>query len=332
MVDDVAAHPARRCAGAASNILFEGAQGALLDIDHGTYPYVTSSNTTVGGALRRHRRRRRCDIDYVLGICQGVRHARRRRSVPDRAQRRDGRAPAQARQRVRREHRPSAPLRLDRPRRAQARRADQRHRRPAHHQARRARRPGEASRSASPTNTAASVASSRRWTPMAGTSASRSTSSSRAGTSPPRASATGTSCRRPRVPTCARSRNSRAASSRSSPPVPTATTRSSSTTRSVVTPAADLPAVGQVKNASLAAGVFFLVHRELPGAERSAPGPAILSHLAPRTSLAFGIVGSASPSVCTLGRCAGRPWRPPSLLRHVLRVRQGWPLRGPCIY
>lgn len=32
-------------------ILFEGAQGALLDIDHGTYPYVTSSNPTAGGAL-----------------------------------------------------------------------------------------------------------------------------------------------------------------------------------------------------------------------------------------------------------------------------------------
>jgi adenylosuccinate synthase len=32
------------------NILFEGAQGTFLDIDHGTYPYVTSSNTTSGGA------------------------------------------------------------------------------------------------------------------------------------------------------------------------------------------------------------------------------------------------------------------------------------------
>ena len=32
------------------NVLFEGAQGALLDVDHGTYPYVTSSNTTAGGA------------------------------------------------------------------------------------------------------------------------------------------------------------------------------------------------------------------------------------------------------------------------------------------
>ena len=33
-----------------SNLLFEGAQGTLLDIDHGTYPYVTSSNTTAGAA------------------------------------------------------------------------------------------------------------------------------------------------------------------------------------------------------------------------------------------------------------------------------------------
>jgi adenylosuccinate synthase len=32
------------------SILFEGAQGTFLDIDHGTYPYVTSSNTTSGGA------------------------------------------------------------------------------------------------------------------------------------------------------------------------------------------------------------------------------------------------------------------------------------------
>ena len=31
-------------------ILFEGAQGILLDVDHGTYPYVTSSNTVAGAA------------------------------------------------------------------------------------------------------------------------------------------------------------------------------------------------------------------------------------------------------------------------------------------
>jgi adenylosuccinate synthase len=49
------------------SILYEGAQGTLLDIDHGTYPFVTSSNTTAGGACTGsgvgpgH-------IDYVLGI------------------------------------------------------------------------------------------------------------------------------------------------------------------------------------------------------------------------------------------------------------------------
>lgn len=49
LADDVglAMHRARR-AGAA--ILLEGAQGSLLDVDHGTYPFVTSSNTTAGGA------------------------------------------------------------------------------------------------------------------------------------------------------------------------------------------------------------------------------------------------------------------------------------------
>jgi adenylosuccinate synthase len=35
---------------AGRRVLLEGAQGALLDVDHGTYPFVTSSNTTAGGA------------------------------------------------------------------------------------------------------------------------------------------------------------------------------------------------------------------------------------------------------------------------------------------
>lgn len=50
-----------------SNIMFEGAQGALLDIDHGTYPYVTSSNTTAGGAATGTGVGPLA-IDYVLGI------------------------------------------------------------------------------------------------------------------------------------------------------------------------------------------------------------------------------------------------------------------------
>lgn len=39
-----------RALGDGRRVLLEGAQGALLDVDHGTYPYVTSSNTTAGGA------------------------------------------------------------------------------------------------------------------------------------------------------------------------------------------------------------------------------------------------------------------------------------------
>jgi adenylosuccinate synthase len=50
-------------------VLFEGAQGSLLDIDHGTYPYVTSSNTTVGGAYAGSGVGADA-IDYVLGIAK----------------------------------------------------------------------------------------------------------------------------------------------------------------------------------------------------------------------------------------------------------------------
>jgi adenylosuccinate synthase len=50
-------------------VMYEGAQGSLLDIDHGTYPYVTSSNTTVGGALAGTGVGAD-SIDYVLGIAK----------------------------------------------------------------------------------------------------------------------------------------------------------------------------------------------------------------------------------------------------------------------
>jgi adenylosuccinate synthase len=52
---------------AGHNILFEGAQGSLLDIDHGTYPYVTSSSTIAGGACTGTGVGPRF-IDEVIGI------------------------------------------------------------------------------------------------------------------------------------------------------------------------------------------------------------------------------------------------------------------------
>ena len=107
-------------------VMFEGAQGTLLDLDHGTYPFVTSSNPVAGYALASagvgpqevdaHRRHR-----------EGLRHARRRGAVPDRADRRGRRAARGARQGVRDRHRPQAPVRLvrrgARPLRGQAERA-----------------------------------------------------------------------------------------------------------------------------------------------------------------------------------------------------------------
>jgi adenylosuccinate synthase len=54
---------------AKKNVMFEGAQGVLLDVDHGTYPFVTSSSTTAGGACAA------CgigptEIDAVMGIAK----------------------------------------------------------------------------------------------------------------------------------------------------------------------------------------------------------------------------------------------------------------------
>lgn len=48
-------------------VIFEGAQGSFLDIDHGTYPYVTSSNSTVGGVITGTGIGPK-NLDYILGI------------------------------------------------------------------------------------------------------------------------------------------------------------------------------------------------------------------------------------------------------------------------
>ena len=66
MMDDVTSllHEYRK---AGTNIMFEGAQGSLLDIDHGTYPFVTSSNTTAGGTATGSGFGP-LYLDYVLGI------------------------------------------------------------------------------------------------------------------------------------------------------------------------------------------------------------------------------------------------------------------------
>lgn len=66
LVVDVS-HELMKLRKANANILFEGAQGSLLDIDQGTYPYVTSSNTTAG-AVATGSGFGPLFLDYVLGI------------------------------------------------------------------------------------------------------------------------------------------------------------------------------------------------------------------------------------------------------------------------
>ena len=72
---------------AGKRILFEGAQGALLDVDHGTYPYVTSSNTVAANAATGS------GLGPGHRLCarhrQSLYDAGRRRPVPDRTRQRD---------------------------------------------------------------------------------------------------------------------------------------------------------------------------------------------------------------------------------------------------
>jgi adenylosuccinate synthase len=139
MVGDVPACAVRRQQGR-QNLLFEGAQGTLLDIDHGTYPFVTSSNCVAGaggggagvGPNMLH---------YVLGITKA--YTTRVGSGPfptELPTTTSARHRRPSRQRIRRGHRPSAPLRLVRCGGAEALDPDQRRFRPVRHQARRARR------------------------------------------------------------------------------------------------------------------------------------------------------------------------------------------------
>ena len=71
------------------SVLLEGAQGALLDVDHGTYPYVTSSNTTAGGAAVGAGIGPTA-IDAVLGVVKAYCHAGRERAPTHRSPRARG--------------------------------------------------------------------------------------------------------------------------------------------------------------------------------------------------------------------------------------------------
>ena len=116
------ARPGR--AGRGEHVLLEGAQGTLLDLDHGSYPFVTSSNPVAGGA---------CtgggigplQVDEVIGVMKAYSTRVGSGPYPDRAARRDRGRDRRARPRVRHRHRPAPARRLVRCRAAALRRRGQ---------------------------------------------------------------------------------------------------------------------------------------------------------------------------------------------------------------
>ena len=107
-------------------VLFEGAQGTLLDLDHGTYPFVTSSSPIAAGRRGQLRPRAATDRRGPRRL-EGLRDPGRRGPVPERDRRARAGARARARRRVRHRDGSRAPLRLARPGRAALRSPRQRH-------------------------------------------------------------------------------------------------------------------------------------------------------------------------------------------------------------
>ena len=120
-------------------ILFEGAQGALLDVDHGTYPYVTSSNTVAAQAATGTGLGPG-SVGYVLGICKAYTTRVGQGPFPTELDNEIGAQDRRARPRVRHQYRPPAALRLVRRRAGAANRPYLRHHGPGADQARHSRR------------------------------------------------------------------------------------------------------------------------------------------------------------------------------------------------
>ena len=119
---------------AGKRILFEGAQGALLDVDHGTYPFVTSSNTVAANAATGSGLGPGA-IGYVLGIAKAYVTRVGAGPFPTELDDEIGRLIGAARQGIRHQHRPPPPLRLVRRGARPADRPHLRHRRPRADQA-----------------------------------------------------------------------------------------------------------------------------------------------------------------------------------------------------
>ena len=187
-------------------ILFEGAQGVLLDVDHGTYPFVTSSNTVAGTAsagsgLGPSR------VGFVLGIVKAYTTRVGSGPFPTEQDNEIGEYLGTRGQRVRRQHRAQAALRLVRRGAGAAIGGGQRDHRDRADQARyprRARRDQDLHRLSAGRQDATIICPRIRRTRRR---SSRSTRRCRAGRNRPRARGVGPNCRRRRSNISAGSRN-----------------------------------------------------------------------------------------------------------------------------
>ena len=123
-------------------VLLEGGQGTLLDVDHGTYPFVTSSNPTARRRLRRAPASARPGITRVIGILKAYTTRVGSGPFPTELVDEMGEWLRTDRRRVRRDHRPQPALRLVRRGHRPLRDPGQRRHRLLPHQAGRAVRPG----------------------------------------------------------------------------------------------------------------------------------------------------------------------------------------------
>ena len=119
--------------------MFEGAQGTMLDIDHGTYPFVTSSSATSGGASIGTGVPPN-SISTVIGVTKAYCTRVGEGPFPSEIEGEIGDTDPDQGQRIRRRHRTPPPLRLARSPSAALLQHDQRNRVAGRHQARCARR------------------------------------------------------------------------------------------------------------------------------------------------------------------------------------------------
>ena len=127
---------------AGRRVLFEGAQGALLDVDHGTYPYVTSSNTVAGQAAAGSGLGPK-GAGYVLGIVKAYTTRVGEGPFPTELNDEIGEYLGRVGKEVGGQHRPATALRLVRRRAGAPVGGPERHRRHRPDQARHPRRTGE---------------------------------------------------------------------------------------------------------------------------------------------------------------------------------------------